>query len=63
MAFIVHGTLLHNWEKAGITKLEARWLKNVKITKGLRRIFFRKYVYTSRSISFFRFLGIYEFVG
>lgn len=63
MAFIVHGTLLHNWEKARITKLGARQLKNVKITKGFRRIFFRKYVYTSRSISFFRFLGIYEFVG
>lgn len=55
MAFIVHGTLLHNWEKARITKLDTRQLKNVKITKGFRRIFFRKYVYTSRSISFLGF--------
>lgn len=26
-------------------------------------IFFRKYVYISRSISLFRFLGYYEYVG
>lgn len=55
MAFIVHGTLLHNWGKEGTVKLNARQLKNVKSTKGFSRIFFRKYVYTSRSISFLGF--------